>query len=81
MRALMLRLLLGLGLAGCAHVPPASLAGVPDPWPATSPSLVQKTGEIPAVPAPGSKKPPIPPLRQDVLPPPTPAPPRMDPSP
>jgi hypothetical protein len=68
-----LALLLAL-VAGCSHIPPADATGVPPPWPAPSPSLVRKGAPAPA--AEPASKPPVPPQKNDVLPPANPVPPQ-----
>jgi hypothetical protein len=62
--------------AACGHVAPATTAGVPPPWPAPDPPVVEKAEPAPP-PAPAPKiKPPVPPLKQDLLPPASPTPPK-----
>ncbi len=65
MRVLLVATLL---VGACAHVPPADPDAAPAPWPAPSPSLVKK-GEPAGVEPPAAKKPPVPPLKNDVIPP------------
>jgi len=74
----------GLLLAtACGHLPPGSTDNLPPPWPATSPSLTQRAAPAdsnaapakPAVPEPAGKTP-VPPLKPELLPSPTPTPPQ-----
>lgn len=61
--------------AGCGHLSPAQTQGVPPPWPAPDPPVIERAQPSPPPPA-QKPKPPVPPLKQDVLPPATPTPPR-----
>jgi hypothetical protein len=61
----------------CAHVNPVNTASVPPPWPAPSPpepSAAERQAPAPAA-GPTRAKPPVPPLKNDLVPK-TPTPPR-----
>jgi hypothetical protein len=89
MRAMLVGSLLLFG--GCGHLPPASTADLPPPWPAASPSLPRRAtpgesgtapggaGTAPTPSAEPAGKTPVPPLKPDILPTkPSPTPPQSD---
>ena len=61
--------------AGCGHVAPASVEGVPQPWPAPDAPIARKSAEpapAPSPVAPPEGKPVVPPLKRESPVPPVP---------
>jgi hypothetical protein len=51
--------------AGCGHIAPATVEGVPQPWPAPDAPLARKAAEPAPAPIPPEGKPVVPPLKRE----------------